>query len=49
LLDTANQLIDIPALNLEIVVGQLPPLLLDLTTELVPLSLQFLGIDRHRV
>src|SRR5206468_1661661 len=41
LLDLADELIDVAALDLEVVIGQLAPLLLDLTPDLVPLALKF--------
>ena len=44
LLDPADELVDVAALDLEVVVGQLTPLLLDLAAELVPLALQLLAL-----
>ena len=48
LLDPAHQLVNVAALHLEVVIGELTPLLLHLPAEVVPLALKFLGIDRHR-
>src|SRR6185437_10149140 len=48
LLNPADELVDVAALHLKVVVGQLTPPLLHLTPELVPLALQLLCVDRHR-
>src|SRR5262249_2617979 len=47
LLDPADKLVDVAAVDLEVVVGQLTPLLFDLAADLVPLTLQLLRVDGH--
>src|SRR5262249_19480950 len=47
LLDLADELIDVPALDLEIVVRQIAPFFLDLSADSVPGTLELLSID-HR-
>src|SRR5262249_19359059 len=46
LLDPTDELVDVPPVDLEVVVGELAPLLLDAAAERVPLALQLLHVDR---
>src|SRR5512135_2727013 len=47
-LDAADEFVDVAPLDLEVVVGQLPPALLHMAPQLVPLTLELLSVDRHR-
>jgi len=47
LLNAAHKLVNVPTLESQIVVGQLPPFLFHLAADLVPLSLHLLRVD-HR-
>src|SRR5262249_38830527 len=48
LLDPADELVDVAAMERQVVVGQLAPSLLELAADLVPLALDFLSVDHRR-
>ena len=47
LLDPADELLDVPLLDPEVVLGQLTPALPGQTADVIPLSLNCLHVDRH--